>query len=58
MRWAPQNVDPLLALRDLICNKRWSEGWELPLATTSPHRASAKRGRAVEAIRSSHVSHA
>jgi hypothetical protein len=26
MRWAPQNVDPLLALRDLICNKRWSEG--------------------------------
>lgn len=28
MRWAPQNVDPLLALRDLICNKRWSEGWD------------------------------
>jgi len=27
MRWAPQNVDPLLALRDLICNKRWNEGW-------------------------------
>lgn len=28
MRWAPQNVDPLLAMRDLICNKRWSEGWD------------------------------
>ena len=28
MRWAPQNVDPLLALRDLTCNQRWSEGWD------------------------------
>jgi hypothetical protein len=28
MRWAPQHVDPLLALRDLLCNGRWSEGWD------------------------------
>ena len=28
MRWAPQNVNPLLALRDLLCNDRWSEGWD------------------------------
>jgi hypothetical protein len=28
MRWAPQHVDPLLALRDLIYNERWSEGWD------------------------------
>jgi hypothetical protein len=28
MRWAEQNVDPLLALRDLLCNKRWDEGWQ------------------------------
>jgi hypothetical protein len=27
MRWAPHNVDPMLALRDLVCNHRWSEGW-------------------------------
>jgi hypothetical protein len=27
MRWAPHNVDPLLALRDLLCNDRWGEGW-------------------------------
>ena len=27
MRWAPQHVDPLLALRDLLCNDRWNEGW-------------------------------
>jgi hypothetical protein len=28
MRWVPQHVDPLLALRDLPCNDRWSEGWD------------------------------
>lgn len=28
MRWAEHHVDPLLALRDLICNDRWSEGWQ------------------------------
>lgn len=27
MRWARQHVNPLLALRDLICNGRWGEGW-------------------------------
>ncbi|MFQ5645223.1 MAG: hypothetical protein ACE5FQ_16230 [Thiogranum sp.] len=28
MRWAPQHVDPLLALRDLLCSDRWNEGWD------------------------------
>lgn len=27
MRWAPQHVDPLLAVRDLIYSGRWNEGW-------------------------------
>jgi hypothetical protein len=27
MRWAEHHVDPLLALRDLVCNDRWQEGW-------------------------------
>ena len=27
MRWAPAHVDPLLALRNLICNGRWEQGW-------------------------------
>ncbi len=27
MRWAETNVDPMLALRNLICNDRWTEGW-------------------------------
>lgn len=27
MRWAEDHVDPLLALRDLVCNDRWQDGW-------------------------------
>ena len=27
MRWAQQHVDPMLALRNLICNDRWRQGW-------------------------------
>ena len=31
MRWAKPHLDPLLALRNLICNQRWSQGWaEIP----------------------------
>jgi hypothetical protein len=28
MRWAEHHVDPLLALRNLIANRRWDEGWQ------------------------------
>jgi hypothetical protein len=27
MRWAEDHVDPMLALRNLLCNGRWSQGW-------------------------------
>lgn len=28
MRWAEAHVDPMLALRNLVCNGRWSKGWQ------------------------------
>jgi hypothetical protein len=28
MRWAEPHLDPILALRNLVCNQRWSEGWQ------------------------------
>ena len=28
MRWADHNIDPMLALRNLVCNGRWSSGWQ------------------------------
>ncbi|MBK8904206.1 MAG: hypothetical protein IPM53_23705 [Anaerolineaceae bacterium] len=27
MRWAESHVDPMLTLRNWVCNGRWSEGW-------------------------------
>ena len=27
MRWAPEHINPLAALRNLVCNDRWDEGW-------------------------------
>lgn len=28
MRWRPSNVNPMLALRNMVYNERWSEGWQ------------------------------
>jgi hypothetical protein len=27
MHWAPDHVDPMLALRNIACNDRWAEAW-------------------------------
>ena len=27
MRWAEEHVNPMLALRNLVCNNRWQQGW-------------------------------
>jgi len=27
MRWEPRHVDAMLAMRNLACNGRWTEGW-------------------------------
>jgi hypothetical protein len=28
MHWDPSNVNPMLALRDALCNHRWEEVWQ------------------------------
>lgn len=38
MRWAAHHVDPMLALRDLICNRRWAEGWSQIVAYQQKRR--------------------
>jgi hypothetical protein len=39
MRWAEAHVDPLLALRNLVCNGRWTEGW---LQIVAHHRQESR----------------
>ena len=28
MHWERRHVDPMLALRNAVCNDRWAEAWE------------------------------
>jgi hypothetical protein len=54
MRWATDNVNPMVALRNLICNDRWDEGWPAvvsqlrhplhPSASTAPVRDQVPTG--------------
>lgn len=39
MRWAPSNVDPMLALRNLLRNQRWQAGWQDIVAFHQQQRA-------------------
>lgn len=36
MRWAEQNVNPMLALRLALCNNRWSSTWQAIVAKIRP----------------------
>jgi hypothetical protein len=48
MRWAEQHLDPMLALRDLVCNGRWEEGWQ-QIVLFQQEQQLAKKVRAAEA---------
>src|SRR3989441_6247348 len=41
MRWGRQNVNPMLVLRNAVCNRRWHETW----ATARTHRQAMRRRR-------------
>ena len=49
MHWARAHVDPMLALRDVVCNDRWEEAWP-----TIVHelRRQARRPRSIHTTRS------
>lgn len=46
MRWAKHHVDPLLALRNLVCNGRWSDGWSQIVTAHWQQRRAAFRAQA------------
>jgi hypothetical protein len=53
MRWAEANVDPMLALRNLICNDRWSQGWQQIVAYRRQQQLNNHRHKCRLALRSS-----
>lgn len=46
MRWAAQHVNPMVALRTLLCNNRWQEDW--PKIATQLRRQATQRRRALK----------
>jgi hypothetical protein len=38
MRWAPEHVNPMLALRNVACNDRWAETWPPLVEQQRQHR--------------------
>ena len=47
MHWAPQHVDPLLALRTVVCADRWDEAWpQISARLRADARARSRRLRA------------
>lgn len=55
MHWQRQNVDPILALRNLICSDRWTQDWpliaqRLRLQTAQQRKELRAKHRAVAAL--------
>jgi hypothetical protein len=46
MRWADENISPMLALRNLVCNGRWSAGWQQIVAYHCQQRRQELREQA------------
>lgn len=50
MRWAREQVNPMLALRNLVCSQRWQTGWPQVQTALRP-RAGARRRERRERVR-------
>jgi hypothetical protein len=47
MRWGPNHVNAMLAMRNLACNDRWTEGWAAIRGMWRKQEATARTQRAV-----------
>jgi hypothetical protein len=45
MHWAREHVNPLLALRNVVCNDRWAEAWPQICASRQRQRAQIRQAR-------------
>src|SRR2546421_1425972 len=47
MRWGPNHVNAMLAMRNLACNDRWTEGWDAIRSLWGQQEVAARAQRAV-----------
>jgi hypothetical protein len=45
MHWARAHVDPMLALRNVVCNDRWDEAWQQIVAELRAQRQRQRQAR-------------
>jgi len=52
MRWAKEHVDPMLSLRNLVCNDRWQAGWQKIVAYRQRQRREQLQEKCRATVRS------
>lgn len=50
MRWRRQNVNPMLLLRNAVCNRRWQENWQAAVQERQAQRRRRRQGRSEERL--------
>src|SRR5947209_6050409 len=50
MRWERQNVNPLLVLRNAVCNRRWNETWQTARAHRGARGTQQRRERSQQRL--------
>jgi hypothetical protein len=50
MHWAPNHVNPMLALRTAVCNERWDEAWQESVAEQQTQRQRKRQQQATARI--------
>ena len=50
MRWARQNVNPMLVLRNAVCNRQWDETWATSLAHRRALRTSHRQAESQQRL--------
>ena len=51
MRWARHNVNPMLVLRNAVCNHRWHETWQSATKERQAQRTRRRQARSEERLR-------
>ena len=51
MRWARDNVNPMLLLRNAVCNRRWNETWTAAQASRSQVRTQRRQAASQQRLR-------
>ncbi len=52
MRWGRQNVNPMLVLRNAVCNRRWNETWTTAVAQRRALRTSQRQAESQQRLTS------